>query len=910
MAETYDSSVRTVAPERAYEVAASRQLQAQIIAHVNDAVVVTGPDFHIQLWNTAAEQLYGWTATEVLGRTVNAVLPVRRYLSGADEATIRQQLIELGSWRGEVVQEHQAGHNVFVDSSVQVIRDDSGAVSSVVAINRDITERRQAEEALRRSEARFRAATEGSLDAFVILDSVRNEHGAIIDFTLGHLNTPAEELLSLSQGVALGHRVLELFPGAPGSGTFGKLVNVLESGVPLEEEVAIESPRLTATWLRWQIVPLADGLAITLRDISARKQMENSLHHERNLLHALMDSIPDTIYFKDAQGRFTRINRAQVHMLGVNHEDEALGKTDADFFDAQLASASSEDERQLIATGQPVIDQIQHFQGPDGVPIWVSATKVPIVDRSGQPVGLVGISRDITARMHVEDDLRRSEARLVEAQRVARLGSWARDLTTGRITWSDELYHVFGVTPQAFGATLEAFLAFVHPDDRPLLEAMLAGIVVDHQPFHIDYRIVRQDGEVRVMSERGELVLNDQGRAQYLVGTTQDITERAHAEEALRLRDQAIAATTNGIILTDATAPDNPIIIVNPAFLQITGYSERDILGRNCRFLQGPATDPATVALLRSAISQEQPVTVEILNYHKDGTTFWNALSIAPMHDVWGRLTNFVGIQQDITARKQATQLSQAKEVAEQANQAKSEFLSRLSHELRTPLNSILGFAQLLAGEQLRPEQSESVGYIVAGGRHLLKLIDDVLDIQGIEAGRMALVVEALLIDDIVQEALDLTLPLARQGQIRVHGPDPIAREQPVLADRRRLMQVLLNLLSNAIKYTPAGGMVTVRYQPAGERLRIEISDTGHGIPESKLPRLFMPFERLGAEATGIEGTGLGLALSKALVEEMGGSVGACSAVGQGSSFWFELPFAEPVQSSAIVEPAEEVASR
>ncbi|MBA3946585.1 MAG: CHASE3 domain-containing protein [Herpetosiphonaceae bacterium] len=266
--------------------------------------------------------------------------------------------------------------------------------------------RQHAEDALRQSEARLRTATDGGLDAFVLLDSVRNEYGKVIDFTYVDLNTRAEKLLRLSKLTVTGQHMLDLFPGAHSSGSFDKLVAVLESGVVLEEELPGAAPSPQVTWMRWQVVPLADGVAITIRDISERKQMEELLRHERDLLHALMDSIPDNIYFKDTAGRFTRINRAQALHLGVQHEDEAIGKTDADFFEDQHATEAWQDEQQLIAMGEPLIDRIEHYQAPDGLPVWISATKVPIRDDAGQLVGLVGISRNITARMQAEEELR------------------------------------------------------------------------------------------------------------------------------------------------------------------------------------------------------------------------------------------------------------------------------------------------------------------------------------------------------------------------------------------------------------------------------------------------------------------------------------------------------------------------
>jgi signal transduction histidine kinase/ActR/RegA family two-component response regulator len=238
--------------------------------------------------------------------------------------------------------------------------------------------------------------------------------------------------------------------------------------------------------------------------------------------------------------------------------------------------------------------------------------------------------------------------------------------------------------------------------------------------------------------------------------------------------------------------------------------------------------------------------------------------------------------------------LETARHDADHANHAKSEFLSRMSHELRTPLNAILGFAQLLELDALNPEQRESVAHILKGGRHLLELINEVLDIARIEAGRLAISLEPVSVNLLVKESLDLIAPLAAKEHVQLDGNLAETRERYVQADRQRLRQVLLNLLSNAVKYNRKGGTVTLSYDETPEaQLRIEVTDTGPGIATDKMELLFTPFQRLGVEQTAIEGTGLGLALSKRLVEAMGGKLGVESTVGRGSTFWVQLPMVD-----------------
>jgi signal transduction histidine kinase len=250
-------------------------------------------------------------------------------------------------------------------------------------------------------------------------------------------------------------------------------------------------------------------------------------------------------------------------------------------------------------------------------------------------------------------------------------------------------------------------------------------------------------------------------------------------------------------------------------------------------------------------------------------------------------------------------ELRQTAADAERANLAKSQFLSRMSHELRTPLNAILGFSQLLEMDQLTPEQLDGVHQIRKGGRHLLDLINEVLDISRIEAGGLSLSLEPVPVAKTLTEAVDLIRPLVDQRGIRIEAPAEVGDDPCVRADRQRLSQVLLNLLSNAVKYNREEGTVTVAWDETGRsRLRIAVRDTGQGIPPEAMERLFAPFDRLGAEQSGEEGTGLGLALTKTLVEAMGGTIGVDSTVGVGSTFWVELELA--TDQAAETEPPRE----
>ena len=250
-------------------------------------------------------------------------------------------------------------------------------------------------------------------------------------------------------------------------------------------------------------------------------------------------------------------------------------------------------------------------------------------------------------------------------------------------------------------------------------------------------------------------------------------------------------------------------------------------------------------------------------------------------------------------AEAQAKALAASEQEAERTTRAKSEFLSRMSHELRTPLNAILGFAQLLEMADLKTLYLDHVAQILKAGRHLLALINEVLDISRIESGRLALSLEPVLIGELLREALIMVQPQAASAKVIISADSALSDPRLVIADRQRLKQVMLNLFSNAVKYNRIGGSVRIEVQAAERnRIRIRVNDTGVGIPAEKMKLLFSPFERLGAEQTDVEGTGIGLVLSKRLVEIMEGRIGVESEVNVGTTFWIELPGAVSPEDS------------
>lgn len=451
---------------------------------------------------------------------------------------------------------------------------------------------------------------------------------------------------------------------------------------------------------------------------------------------------------------------------------------------------------------------------------------------------------------------------------------------------------------------------FLVPEDRDKALAAF-GEVLQTGEGEMQVDLLTKDGRripYAYVGRRGMI-----GGDPYVVTVGIDISDLKEAESEIRDRERTFRQLAENIeeVFWVMDVVTTQIVYVSPAYEKIWGRPVEELYADGAAFLNGihPDDRPRVTAALPEMGSGDWEIEYRVVR--PTGEFSWVRANAFPVQDDGGKVYRIVGIAKDISPERSTQRtLMAARDTAEAANAAKSGFLSRMSHELRTPLNAILGYSQILLMDSWERETEEALEDIEKAGRHLLELINEVLDISRIEAGQLRLSLEPVDVKAVLHEVSAYVKPLATRAAITLRLADSEC-EAHVLADNQRLKQVLLNLLTNAVKYNAPNGQIEVNCFREAEMVRIEVTDTGRGLSIEDQAKLFQPFERLGLTDAQVEGTGLGLSLSKNLVEVMGGTIGVRSELGKGSSFWVEFPAADSPLDRALTasEAAASVAS-
>jgi PAS domain S-box-containing protein len=497
-------------------------------------------------------------------------------------------------------------------------------------------------------------------------------------------------------------------------------------------------------------------------------------------------------------------------------------------------------------------------------------------------------------------ELAESEQGLSKAQEIAHVGSWAFDAATGRARWSDERYRIFGLEPGATEPTFENFRKSLHPDDVEDVVSNIQEALEREYRLDTECRIVRPDGELRHIHMLGEVIRDGDGIPTGMQGTVQDITDRVRAREALAAaqRDyrRLFEHANDSIFISDVAT--KRFLDINENAARRLGYSHDELLKLTFVDIDG-VNRPESIAENVRTLMEVGEIVFEHVHRRKDGSLMPVEIS-SRIIDSHGRKV-FQSIVRDISERKKAENvLREAKEEAELANRVKSEFLANMSHELRTPLNAILGFSNTIQEKIFGPlgneKYEEYVDYIYDSGEHLLELINDILDLSKVEANALDLHEEPVDLAIVSQTAARLIRPRARNGRVAVINR--VGDDLPfVFGEERRLKQILVNLLSNGVKFTEPGGEVVLAAHVDGDNsLALTVSDNGIGMDQRELEIALAPFGQVNnSEVRNREGTGLGLPLTRALVEMHGGTLVIDTEKGKGTTVIIRFPPARVV---------------
>ena len=596
----------------------------------------------------------------------------------------------------------------------------------------------------------------------------------------------------------------------------------------------------------------------------------------------------DLFCIAGTDGYFKRLNPAWEKTLGFGVK-ELLAKPYLQFIHPDDRVATSEQAAKQ-GQGQEVLSFANRYRSKDGTYRWLSWAATAVTEE-----GLIyAVARDVTELRDAEQALRRSEEQYRLLFESNPHPMWVYDLE------SLTILDVNAAAVRNYGYSREEFLARTIKDIRPSedVAAVLESVAKSRaETINLgEWKHRKKDGtliDVEITSHP----LTFGGKEARLVVAT-DITKRKAAERALRRSEELFRSLVTGvedyaIFLLDA---EGRVASWNAGAERIKGYRAWEILGAPSAKFYTEEDQAAKRPGARLKEAEEKGhAEDEGWRVRKDGSKFWANVVMTALRDDGGNLIGFSKITRDITERKRTQEeLIFAKEEAERSNRFKDQFLSTMSHELRTPLNAVVGFSDLLTEEHYGPlneRQKRYVNHIQTGGKHLLRLINDILDLSKIEAGRLQLMIEDVGVRTALIEVLDTMRPLAdkKSQTLAEHS----AAELCVRADPTRFRQMLMNLVGNAIKFTPEGGRIELSAQEMGETVRVDVRDNGPGIPAEEQQRIFEAFYRLGRSEKAIEGTGLGLAITRRLVELHGGHLGIESKPGEGSCFFFTLPAAE-----------------
>ena len=719
-----------------------------------------------------------------------------------------------------------------------------------------------------------------------------DEQGTIITWNAG-----AETIFGYSEDEVLGQHVSMFAP----EGLADETKAILDRVRTGEAVLGLETKRIRKDGaelvLIMNVSPVSDengnvtGFSNICTDHTARKKIEQ----ERTKLAEIIDSTSDFVGTYSTEGKTLSLNPAALKMLNVPEGYDFLGKP----FSNWHSGAETERIRNELfpaAIESGVWRGVTHLKNHDGEEIPMSTVVLSHRDATGSVKFLSTIGRDISNELELQKQLSDRESllrqtldglyafagiclpdgTLIEANQTA--------LATAGVKLEDVLNKPFADGPWWSGS--QAAKDQMHTAIKRAAQGNVVRYDVD-VPVH--------DDEVATFDFQLTPLKDDDGEITHLIPSAIDISDRVAFESQSRIFRRAFDSSLTAMVICDASLPDLPLTYVNPGFTELTGYTAEEAVGRNCRFLQGKETDKKSVKKLSRAIKNGESCQIKLLNYRKDGRKFWNELVITPVKNEKDETTHFIGLQFDVTDHQRAEdRLARARDVAEAANSAKSGFVANMSHEIRTPITTVVGMTEMLLEQEKDSANRDMLKMVHQSGQHLETLVNDVLDLSKIEAGKL----EADLVDACPQQIIEDVAAVmeyrARERNLEFTVKYDGLIPDEIKTDPIRLRQILYNLTGNAVKFTEKGSVeITVKLidRSSKPKLRVTVEDTGIGFPDGQAERLFDQFTQVDESLTRRQnGTGLGLYISRCLAELLDAKISAKGKRGGGSVFTLAVP--------------------
>lgn len=917
----------------------------QAVASSPSSVVITDADGVIEYVNDRFVENTGYSRAQALGRKPNILK------SGKTPAQVYDELwavITSGKiWRGEMCNRRRNGEHYWEATAIAPIFDDDGQPSHFVAVKEDITERRLAEQELdlrqergailaRVTRAFLSEVSDTSLvEALKALGSglgvarvflfrtapdgteIHNSHewvaGGVPSHQVNFKGVPYERFSWWLDQCRNGATVIvddvqDLPAQAKAFKTIlhdGNVTANLTAPIVQDDTLVgfmgVDMENAPRHWTAGDVElteRVAEILGLALLRMDARRDMREAhdmaSRAEQNLLDAI-ESLPDGFVLYDADGNLEISNTQFRNDYGYSQQETArgvhfteLGKLDLSRGKIKIPDGYKDDDNYL----QSRRDYRAKLEGTFPVSL-TDGRHLITRDRKRTSGGVVSIQTDITRIKQVEEDLRISERKFWSVFHASPSLMTITALEDGRFLdvnakWTEVMGYDYTETIGRTGMEMKVW-PNMHARQRMVHAFTQDGVLTNYEG-----KLRTRTGELRDFLLSGARITID--GAEHLLLVSNDITDRKTMERALKNSERDVRTILDNIVETFYRTDEvGNVVMVSAAVEKLLGYLPDELIGTPLRDLYADP-DERDVFLAKLDSSGGDIRDFEGCLQRKDGREIWVSTNAHYTYDRDDNISGLEGTSRDITQQKEAARaLMNAKELAEKASAAKSDFLSGMSHELRTPLNAVIGFSQMmeLAPEaNLTDQQREYLGIIHTSGEHLLHLINEVLDLAKVEAGRMNIRCVPVELKALIGECTALVAPLAKVRSVKV---EEVATETlpHILVDRVKFKQILLNLLSNAVKYNVEGGEVKVSVDfHDDDKVAIAVTDTGIGLSPESCAALFEPFQRLGAEKTDVEGTGLGLVLAKRMIEAMCGEITVSSVPDMGSTFTITVPMA------------------